>query len=78
MTSANDPVELVFEFDLTRDELRRRAEVVRALGPGWDPVAALRDEQEAHDRLYANLDEGQQAAYEDLVRLGVLRGRDAA
>lgn len=78
MNSADDPTTVVFELDLTGDELRRRAEVIRALGSDWDPVEALRGEREAYDLLYSNLDEHQQAVYDDLVRHGLLRGRDAA
>jgi hypothetical protein len=74
----------VFEFavDLTADELRRRAEVLKALGPDWDPVAAIQGEQEAYDLLYSGLDAEQEAVYAQLVEAGVLppreAGRDAA
>ncbi|MEU9606590.1 DUF6400 family protein [Streptomyces sp. NPDC048057] len=71
-----------FAIDLTFEEARRRAEVVAALGPDWDPVAALRDEEEAYARLYANLDAEQRRTYDMLVAAGVLRnegpGRAAA
>lgn len=66
-----------FELDLAAHEARRRAEVLMALGPDWDPVAVLEGEEQAYDMLYSGLDEQQQAAYELLVRHGVLpdRGR---
>jgi hypothetical protein len=67
----------VFELDLARDETRRRAEVIAALGPDWDPVATLRGEQEAHDLLYSDLDARQQAVYDMLVAAGVLPAREA-
>ncbi|MET9666184.1 DUF6400 family protein [Streptomyces sp. NPDC006475] len=63
-----------FEMDLTRDEVRRRAAVLRALGDDWDPVAVLAGEQEAHRLLYSNLDAGQQETYDRLVAAGVLPG----
>lgn len=65
----------VFEIDLAREEARRRAEVVAALGPGWDPVAALQAEEEAEDLLYSGLDAGQRATYAMLVSAGVLPER---
>ncbi|MYS22132.1 MULTISPECIES: DUF6400 family protein [unclassified Streptomyces] len=63
-----------FTFDLTLDETRRRAEVVAALGPDWDPVAALRGEAEAYGLLYSGLDAEQQRTYDMLVAAGVLPG----
>lgn len=66
----------VFEIDLVREEARRRAEVVAALGPDWDPAAALRAEEEAHDLLYSGLDAGQRATYAMLVSAGVLSPRE--
>lgn len=71
----------VFAIDLTREEARRRAEVVAALGDSWDPVAALRGEEDAHALLYSGLDAHQRDTYDMLVSAGVLppRGpRDAA
>ncbi|GII60716.1 hypothetical protein Skr01_08010 [Sphaerisporangium krabiense] len=62
----------VFEMDLTLHEARRRAEVVAALGPHWDPPAVARAEEEALDLLYSGLDEGQLRTYEMLVEAGVL------
>jgi hypothetical protein len=61
-----------FTIDLTFEEARRRAEVVAALGPDWDPVAALRGEEEAHALLYSGLDAEQQRTYDLLVEAGVL------
>ncbi|MCW2568480.1 MAG: hypothetical protein JWN54_2577 [Mycobacterium sp.] len=62
----------VFEFDLDAHELRRRTEVLRALGPDWDPVAVLRDEDAAYRLLYSGLDPEQRAVHDLLVREGVL------
>jgi hypothetical protein len=70
------PPHVVFAFDRTRDEVRRRAAVVAALGPHWDPVAVLRDERTAHDLLYSGLDARQQAIHDTLVAAGVLPGRE--
>ncbi|WP_432008126.1 DUF6400 family protein [Streptomyces parvus] len=61
-----------FTIDLTFEEARRRAEVVAALGPDWDPVAALRSENEAYALLYSGLDAEQQRTYDRLVAAGVL------
>jgi Family of unknown function (DUF6400) len=69
-----------FEIDLVYEDARRRAEVVAALGPDWDPVAALRDEEAAYDLLYSGLDARQRETYAMLVSAGVLpsRGSDHA
>jgi uncharacterized protein DUF6400 len=64
-----------FEADLTLHEVRRRAEVVGALGSDWDPAAVLRAEEEAYDLLYSGLDEAQQRTYDMLVAAGVLPRR---
>jgi len=61
-----------FSIDLTLEEARRRAEVVAALGPDWDPVAALQDEEKAYALLYSGLDAEQQRIYDRLVEAGVL------
>ncbi|MGW2514798.1 DUF6400 family protein [Streptomyces scopuliridis] len=61
-----------FDIDLTFEEARRRAEVVAALGPDWDPVAALRGEDEAYALLYSGLDAEQRRTYDLLVAAGVL------
>ncbi|MEU9736629.1 DUF6400 family protein [Streptomyces sp. NPDC048002] len=63
-----------FTIDLTLEEARRRAEVVAALGPDWDPVAVLREEQAAHELLYSGLDEDQRRIHSMLVAAGVLPG----
>ncbi|MFD5032944.1 DUF6400 family protein [Streptomyces sp. NPDC058405] len=65
-----------FTIDLTFEEVRRRAEVVAALGPDWDPVAALRGEDEAYALLYSGLDAEQQRTYDLLVAAGVLPGEE--
>ncbi|MEU0282205.1 MULTISPECIES: DUF6400 family protein [unclassified Streptomyces] len=63
-----------FTIDLTLEEARRRAEVMAALGPDWDPVAVLRGEDEAYALLYSGLDAEQQRTYDLLVAAGVLPG----
>ncbi|MFE2375465.1 DUF6400 family protein [Streptomyces sp. NPDC059398] len=63
-----------FAVDLTLDEVRRRTEVMAALGSDWDPVAALRGEDEAYALLYSGLDAEQQRTYDMLVAAGVLPG----
>lgn len=65
-----------FTIDLTFEEARRRAEVVAALGPDWDPVAVLRGEDEAYALLYSGLDAEQQRTYDLLVAAGVLPGEE--
>ncbi|WP_328911672.1 MULTISPECIES: DUF6400 family protein [unclassified Streptomyces] len=65
-----------FTIDLTLEEARRRAEVVAALGPDWDPVAAMRGEEEAYALLYSGLDDEQQRTYDMLVAAGVLPGEE--
>ncbi|MGW6140022.1 DUF6400 family protein [Streptomyces sp. NPDC055144] len=65
-----------FAIDLTFEEARRRAEVVAALGPDWDPVAVLRGEDEARALLYSGLDAEQQRTYDLLVAAGVLPGEE--
>ncbi|MEU2158097.1 DUF6400 family protein [Streptomyces sp. NPDC019396] len=69
------PDHISFSIDLTFEEARRRAEVVAALGPDWDPVAALRDEEAAYSLLYSGLDAEQQRTYDALVAAGVLPER---
>lgn len=73
----SDQDEHVFELDLTMHEIQRRAHVLNAIGPDWDPVAVLRAEDEAYTRLYSGLDAEQQAIYDLLVRTGVLPARGA-
>ncbi|MFF1838718.1 DUF6400 family protein [Streptomyces sp. NPDC058231] len=65
-----------FTIDLTFEEARRRAEVVAALGPDWDPMATLRGEDEAYALLYSGLDAEQQRTYDLLVAAGVLPGEE--
>jgi hypothetical protein len=67
-----------FELDLDAHEVRRRAEILRALGADWDPVAVLRGEDEAYDLLYSDLDADQIEIYDRLVAAGVLAGRREA
>ncbi|MFF1452129.1 DUF6400 family protein [Streptomyces sp. NPDC058274] len=64
-----------FAVDLTDHEVRRRAHVLEALGPDWDPIAVLRGEEAAYDLLYSGLDDEQQRLYEELVAAGVLPER---
>ncbi|MFI1538235.1 DUF6400 family protein [Streptomyces anandii] len=70
-----------FSFDLDAHEMLRRTHVLAALGPDWDPVAAMRGEEEAYDLLYSGLSAEQQRIYDELVAAGVLPrrgGGDAA
>ncbi|MFI1097774.1 DUF6400 family protein [Streptomyces sp. NPDC020917] len=76
MNQDNTPGLIPFAIDLTFEEARRRAEVVAALGPDWDPMAALRGEQEAYALLYSGLDAEQQRTYDMLVAAGVLPGEE--
>jgi hypothetical protein len=69
---------LDFAYDLTLDEVRRRTAVLEAIGPDWDPVAVLAEEEKAYDMLYSNLDDEQQRSYDELVAAGVLPDRSAA
>jgi hypothetical protein len=66
-----------FEIDLVREEARRRAEVINALGPDWDPIEALRGEEAAYALLYSGLDARQRRTYDMLVAAGVLPGGEA-
>ncbi|MFF5566233.1 DUF6400 family protein [Streptomyces sp. NPDC012623] len=72
MNQDNTPDLIPFAIDLTFDEARRRTEVMAALGPDWDPVAALRGEDEAYALLYSGLDAEQSRIYDMLVAAGVL------
>ncbi|SDG27681.1 hypothetical protein SAMN05421505_1037 [Sinosporangium album] len=69
---------ILFEHDLTLDETRRRAAVMAAMGPDWDPIATLRAEEEAYNLLYSGLDADQRATYDMLVEAGVLPRREPA
>jgi hypothetical protein len=64
-----------FAYDLTFDEVRRRAAVLEAIGDDWDPVRALAEEERAYAMLYSNLDAEQQWHYDKLVKAGVLPER---
>ncbi|MGA9489494.1 MAG: DUF6400 family protein [Mycobacterium sp.] len=63
---------LSFAYDLTLDEVRRRAAVLEAIGEDWDPAAVLAEEERAYAMLYSGLDDDQQKIYDDLVAAGVL------
>ncbi|MFB7248478.1 DUF6400 family protein [Streptomyces populi] len=67
----------LFEFavDLTAQEVLRQAQVLAVLGPDWDPVEVMRQEEAAYALLYSGLDAGQQRVYDDLVAAGVLPRR---
>ncbi|MEV7614202.1 DUF6400 family protein [Streptomyces sp. NPDC089799] len=70
------PADLVdFSVDLTSHEVHRRAQVLAALGPDWDPIEALLGEEAAYDLLYGNLDAEQQRIHDELVAAGVLPAR---
>lgn len=77
-----DPLPTIdLDVDLSSHELLRRAHVLDALGPDWDPVAALRGEEAAYELLYSGLSAEQQRVYDELVSAGVLPrrgGGDAA
>ncbi|BBU22591.1 DUF6400 family protein [Mycobacterium xenopi] len=66
---------LEFVYDLTLDEVRRRAAVFEAIGDDWDPVQVLAEEEQAYAMLYADLDADQQRHYDELVKAGVLPRR---
>lgn len=65
-----------FEMDLVREEVRRRAEVISALGDTWDPLEAFEGERDAYRLLYSGLDEEQTALHRRLVAEGVLPPRE--
>jgi len=65
----------VFSVDLSSHEMLRRAHVLDALGPDWDPLAALRGEEAAYELLYSGLSAEQQRVYDELVSAGVLPRR---
>ncbi|MFI1168074.1 DUF6400 family protein [Streptomyces sp. NPDC020801] len=68
------PAPVDFAVDLDAHEMLRRTHVLAALGPDWDPVAALRGEEEAYELLYSGLSTEQQRLYDELVAAGVLPG----
>ncbi|MDX3802649.1 DUF6400 family protein [Streptomyces sp. AK04-3B] len=63
------------DIDLSSHEMLRRAHVLDALGPAWDPIAALRGEEAAYELLYSGLSADQQRVYDELVAAGVLPRR---
>lgn len=65
-----------FEIDLNREEARRQAEVLAALGDDWDPVAVIEGERAAYRLLYSRLDPEQVAIYRALEAAGVLPPRE--
>lgn len=77
-SASGEPDLIAFDIDLTVEEARRRAEVVAALGPDWDPLAVLQGEEEAYALLYSGLDAEQQRVYAQLVAAGVLPDRPGA
>ncbi|MET8754154.1 DUF6400 family protein [Streptomyces sp. NPDC004667] len=74
-TEPGGPALVPFDVDLTSQEVARRAQVMAALGPDWDPIEVLRGEEAAYDLLYSGLDAEQQRVYEELVAAGVLPPR---
>jgi Family of unknown function (DUF6400) len=75
MAVPTDSTELVFAYDLTLDEARRRAAVLEAIGDDWDPITVLGEEEKAYEMLYSGLDADQQRIYDHLVSAGVLPDR---
>jgi len=73
--SSHGPAPVEFAVDLSSHEMLRRAHVLDALGPDWDPGAALRGEEEAYELLYSGLGAEQQRVYDELVSAGVLPPR---
>jgi Family of unknown function (DUF6400) len=65
-----------FVVDLTREEARRQAEVLPALGEEWDPLAVIEGEREAYRLLYSGLDAEQLETYRRLEAAGVLPPRE--
>jgi len=72
---AETPSDVVYAYDLTLDEARRRTAVLEAIGDDWDPVAVLAEEERAWEMLYSGLDDEQQRIYEELVGAGILPDR---
>ncbi|MFF9984643.1 DUF6400 family protein [Streptomyces erythrochromogenes] len=65
-----------FTLDLTSQEVLRRAQMIEALGPHWNPIEVLHGEEAAHDLLYSGLDPQQQHLYDSLVTAGILPHRN--
>ncbi|MFE2271364.1 DUF6400 family protein [Streptomyces lavendulae] len=76
-TEPGGPGLVPFDVDLSSQEVARRAQVMAALGPDWDPIEVLRGEEAAYDLLYSGLDAEQQRVYDELVAAGVLPARGA-
>jgi hypothetical protein len=72
---AETPSDVVYAYDLTLDEARRRTAVLEAIGDDWDPVVVLAEEERAWEMLYSGLDDEQQRIYEELVGAGILPDR---
>ncbi|MFE1896936.1 DUF6400 family protein [Streptomyces yangpuensis] len=64
-----------FALDLTPHETLRRAHMMEALGPDWNPVEVLLGEEAAQDLLYSGLDPEQQEIHDTLVAAGILPAR---
>jgi hypothetical protein len=77
MSTEREAGHISFDIDLTLEESRRRAFVIEALGPEWDPVAVLQGEDEAYALLYSGLDAEQQRIHDELVAAGVLTKRES-
>ncbi|GAA3108685.1 DUF6400 family protein [Streptosporangium carneum] len=75
MSQDSNSAHVVLEIDLTLEEARRRASVMEALEADWNPLEAMRGEEEAYDLLYSGLDERQQEIYDMLVAAEVLPRR---
>ncbi|MFI6493822.1 DUF6400 family protein [Streptomyces sp. NPDC050564] len=69
------PALVDWTVDLGSHEMLRRTHVLAALGSDWDPIAALRGEEEASELLYSGLNGEQQRLYDELVSAGVLPRR---
>ncbi|WP_328741029.1 DUF6400 family protein [Streptomyces erythrochromogenes] len=65
-----------FTLDLTSQEVLRRAHVMEALGPHWNPIEVLHSEETAHNLLYSGLDAQQQRLHDDLTAAGILPTRE--
>ncbi|MFI7500974.1 DUF6400 family protein [Streptomyces sp. NPDC049687] len=72
-TPPGEPLD--WSLDLSAHEMLRRAHVLDALGPDWDPVEALHGEDAAYGLLYSGLSAEQQRLYDELVAAGVLPRR---
>ncbi|THA74844.1 hypothetical protein E6U81_37575 [Streptomyces sp. A0592] len=64
-----------FTIDLTSQEVLRRAQMIEALGPHWNPTEVLHGEEAAHNLLYSGLDPQQQHLYNTLATAGILPHR---